>query len=87
MTKANPPRGGGAKPTGLPLDGRQPGCRTEKGGLSMHRTSRGLAALCKTLALLSGLSLVSVIAVQGLVVWALNRAPDPPPSPDQLDFF
>jgi hypothetical protein len=53
----------------------------------MDRTSRGLVALCKTLALLSGLLLGSVIAVQGLVLWALNRAPDHPPSPDQLDFF
>ena len=53
----------------------------------MYRTSRGLAALCKTLALLSGLLLGSAIAVQGLVVWALNRAPDPSPSPDQSDFF
>ncbi len=54
----------------------------------MYRTTRGLAALCKTLALLSGLLLGSAIAAQGLVLWALNRAPDdPPPSPDQLDFF
>ena len=54
----------------------------------MHRTSRGLAALCKTLALLSGLLLGTMIAVQGLLVWALNRAPDDlTPSPDQLDFF
>jgi hypothetical protein len=45
----------------------------------MYRTSRGLVTLCKTLALLSGLLLGSVIAVQGLVLWALNRAPDPPP--------
>jgi hypothetical protein len=53
----------------------------------MDRTSRGLVALCKTLALLSGLLLGSVIAVQGLLVWELNRAPDPPPSPDQLRLF
>jgi hypothetical protein len=52
----------------------------------MDRTSRGLAALCKTLALPLGLLLGSVIAAQGLVMWALNSAPDPPPSPDQLHF-
>jgi hypothetical protein len=52
----------------------------------MHRTSRGFARLCKTLVLLSGLLLSLVIAVYGLLVWALEALPDPPPSPDQLRY-
>ena len=64
-----------------PGDNSPDGTKSETGRVEMDAKM-----IIEVLVLLLGASLGSVIVVQVLVLWALKRSPDPPPSPDQLRY-